>query len=213
MKSRPFKKGIIVPGAMLLVMMLCFANRVNAQEEQADSISIELDTLTRLSTYPVPKKAVLWSIVPGGGQIYNKSWIKVPFAYAGFVGVGYAINFNQTQYRRLRDALNLKRAGEPHEFSGTRLDDEQSLKSLRNQYDKYTQLSYIGVVIWWVVTTADAFVEAHLTNFDIDEDLGHRIKPIMEQLPGGEPILGIGISIPLNKNKPAATPRQLLSLE
>ena len=41
-----------------------------------------------------PKKAALLSaIIPGTGQIYNGSWWKTPFVYAGFAGVGYGLYF------------------------------------------------------------------------------------------------------------------------
>ena len=152
--------------------------------------------------YPNAKKAVLFSIIPGGGQIYNGKWWKVPFVYGAFGGLIYGIDYNQNRYRRLRDALNLKRQDEPHEFSGTSLDSEQTLMSLRDQFDKNTQSFYIYTILAYFLQSMEAFVDAHLQNFDVEDDLGFRIKPQTEMNTAlGQPVLGLGISIPFNNKK------------
>ena len=47
---------------------------------------------------PDPLKAVwLGAIVPGAGQIYNKSYWKLPIVYGGFMGCGYAIQWNNNR--------------------------------------------------------------------------------------------------------------------
>ena len=152
--------------------------------------------------YPNPKKAVIFSAIPGGGQIYNGKWWKVPLVYGAFGGVIYGIDYNQSRYRRLRDALNLKRQNLEHEFSNTSLDNEQSLLSLRDQFDKNTQTFYVFAILAYFLQAMEAFVDAHLQNFDVDDDLGFKIKPQAEMnLSLGQPVMGIGISIPLNHNK------------
>ncbi len=176
----------------------------------ADSLLLENSLVSDTSTninittvdpnaWPNPKKALIWSLVPGGGQIYNRRWWKLPFVYGAFVGIGYAIDYNQSRYRRLKTALDLKRNDEVHEFSGTTLDDVDRLRVLRDEYDKNTQLSYVGIVFVYALQTVEAFVDAHLRNFDMDENLGVRLKPYFDQEEVlGQPLYGISISIPIN---------------
>ncbi|MEN0002780.1 MAG: DUF5683 domain-containing protein [Bacteroidota bacterium] len=155
---------------------------------------------------PVPRKAAFWSLaLPGAGQIYNRSWWKVPLVYGAMGGMAYLVDFNTRQYNRLRTALDLKRQDEPHEFSNTNLDDEDALRSLRDGFDRDRQLSYIFTVVVYGLQAMEAFVDAHLQNFDVNDDLSFQLKPSFElDYSTGQPALGIGVSIPLNKisNKP-----------
>jgi len=46
--------------------------------------------------YHSPKKAALLStILPGAGQVYNKKYWKLPIIYAGVAGLAYSFQFNQ----------------------------------------------------------------------------------------------------------------------
>lgn len=153
--------------------------------------------------YPNPKKAGLLSLaLPGGGQLYNKRWWKLPFVYGAMGGMVYTIDYNQSRYRRLRTALDLKRKNEEHEFSGTALDNTTTLRTLRDKYDKNTQLSYVGLFLVYTLQAMEAFVDAHLKTFDVNDDLGLQLKPRMDYVaPLGQPTLGLGLSVPLNKAK------------
>ena len=154
--------------------------------------------------YPAPKKAALLSlIVPGAGQLYNKRWWKVPLVYGAVIGMGLTIDYNQDIYRRFRDALELKRDDLPHEFSGTRLDNVRSLRSLRDQYDKNTQTAYVGMFLVYTLQAMEAFVDAHLKTFDINDDLSIRVEPQLDINSIAGPVMGVGVSIPLSRPTPA----------
>ena len=48
---------------------------------------------------PNANKAVWLALVfPGGGQIYNRKYWKLPIVYGGFVGCTYALNWNTKMY-------------------------------------------------------------------------------------------------------------------
>ncbi|HMQ45842.1 MAG TPA: DUF5683 domain-containing protein [Saprospiraceae bacterium] len=189
-----------------------------AQDTPPDSLSTPAsDTFTinekkgwLSKDYPNPKKALLIGlVVPGGGQMYNKRWYKLPFVYGALTGMVLLIDYNQSRYRRLSDALDLKRQDLPHEFSGTAIDNISTLRSLRDGFDKNTQLSYVGLFIVYALQSIEAFVDAHLKDFDIDDDLGLRIKPNVDLgIPFQGPTLGVSLTIPLSK--PKAKPYYLL---
>ena len=49
---------------------------------------------------PDPQKA-LWMalVIPGGGQIYNRKYWKLPLVYGGFMGCLYAMSWNNMMYK------------------------------------------------------------------------------------------------------------------
>ena len=49
---------------------------------------------------PKPQRA-LWLalVIPGGGQIYNRKYWKLPIIYGGFMGCLYAMNWNNMMYK------------------------------------------------------------------------------------------------------------------
>lgn len=48
---------------------------------------------------PNPKRAVLYALIPGLGQIYNRKYWKLPLIYGGFMGCAYAITWNNKNYQ------------------------------------------------------------------------------------------------------------------
>ena len=169
---------------------------------QADSAIIIKDSLGILrrffrEDYPAPKKAMYLSLaVPGAGQAYNKSYWKMPLIYGAIGGVVFAIDYNSTRYRRLSTAYQLALNDEPHEFTGTAIDNTSSLRNLRDQFDKNRQLSWIGLVAVHLLNAVDAFVDAHLLNFDISDDLTLDIQPATNvNLATQETIFSVGVRL------------------
>lgn len=151
-----------------LIIFLFLTTSMNGQDS----------TASRPLFVPVPKKAAIYGLsIPGGGQIYNRRWWKVPLALGAYGGMVYVIDFNQNIYRRLSTAYQLSLKNEPHEFSNIQGFDSNTLRNLRDTYDKRTQMSYVGIFFVHALVAMEAFVDAHLLNFDIDEQLALKIKP------------------------------------
>jgi hypothetical protein len=140
-----------------------------------------------------PAKSLRWSLIPGGGQIYNRRYWKAPIVYGAFVGVAAWVDFNTTNYNRLQEAYQLSLLGSMHEFSGTRLDSPTSLRRLRDSYNKRRQTAYAGLLILYAMQSMEAFVDAHLSTFDIREDLELGFRPSVVPLPGNELAAGMGV--------------------
>lgn len=147
-------------------------------------------------TPPNPKTSLRLSLLlPGSGQIYNGRWWKAPVAYGAIGTMVYITYYNQDRYQRLKTALELQLQNKPHEFS-KQINSANALRNLRNQYDKQTQLSYIGTAAVYVVVAVEAFVDAHLQNFDISDDLSGRLKPSLQGSGGSglHPALSLAFS-------------------
>lgn len=127
--------------------------------------------------YPNPtRSAALSFVLPGAGQIYNKKYwyIKVPIIYSAYAGLIYLGEGNRREKNRYQKAYLLALDGQQHEFSNTIYDSPERLRIRRNGFDKNFQLSYIGLVLFHVVQTLEAYTAAHLINFDVDENLSLR---------------------------------------
>lgn len=148
--------------------------------------------------YPNPRKAVLLGIIPGAGQIYNKKYWKLPIVYAALGGMIYWNIDNIKQHRALVYNYRLLKDGDPDtnptEEPYNRI-DEASMKSYRDQFERYVELTSLGLGLVYLLTITDAFVDAHLRNFDVGEDLSFRLKPSFQTGNGLGPSFGIGITL------------------
>lgn len=164
------------------LLTIAFFNLVIAQQQDStlSAKSNQIDIKQPSVFTPEPNKALLLGLlIPGGGQIYNRRWWKLPIVYAAYGGLIYAIDYNNGFFRRFSDAFQAEVNSEVHEFTGSGL-SANALRSLRNKFDKQLQLSYIGLVLVHGLIGAEAFVDAHLRSFDIDDDLSILVKPDLQ---------------------------------
>ena len=52
---------------------------------------------------PNARLSVLFGLIPGGGQIYNRKYWKLPIVYGGFMGCIYALTWNGNYYSEYRN--------------------------------------------------------------------------------------------------------------
>lgn len=154
--------------------------------------------------YPNPRTAALFSaVLPGAGQAYNKKWWKVPLVWGILGGITYFTFDTQNTYHELRDAYaTIVNGGTPESpydaFDATRL------KSYRDTFRGYTEKWYLALGVTYLLNVTDAFVDAHLTRFDVSDDLSMRIKPSLETS-AGLPVFGLGISFSISNPRPHHT--------
>ena len=144
-----------------------------------------------------PSKAAFYSaIFPGGGQIYNKKYWKVPIVWAALGTSTYLYLDNNTQYKRYRNAYKLRKNGYQDEFildDGTEIISltglERAQKTLRGNRD----LSIMSTLLIYVLQILEASVNAHLLQFDANDDI--TIHPQMFNDPAllDPPTVGISL--------------------
>jgi hypothetical protein len=152
--------------------------------------------------YPNPTKAMIFSLViPGAGQLYNKKYWKVPIVWGGYAAMIYFIDFSGTQYRYFKQEYIYAVDGDESTVSELMLYKgwgEDDIKEYRDLYHKKLELSYIGLAAMIVLSSADAFVDAHLMKFDVSEDLTLQIKPHIDLNTGAGNAIGLGLGFKLN---------------
>ena len=154
-----------------------------------------------------PGRSFLMSLViPGAGQIYNKSYLRVPFVWGAVGGMGYLMIKNTQQYKCFREAYIDKVDGNPitvPEYCSGKIPltnielvqltdaSPQAIRELRDQANTNRQWSIVGFAAVWLLNGVDAFVDAHLKDFDIDEDLSIDIGTKVEDDPYAPMKMGV----------------------
>ena len=196
------------------ILLLMGIGQVSAQEVQEkdaiDSMLIALrDTLagdTLKNVQPIKKevaqdfsqwrpdpKRALWLalVIPGGGQIYNRKYWKLPLVYGGFIGCLYAMNWNNNMYKDYSQAYLDLSDNDPNTQSynqflhlGAKITTDSDIqrykdlfKKRKDLYRRWRDLSFFVLVGVYALSVIDAYVDAELSVFDISKDLSLKVEP------------------------------------
>ena len=163
---------------------------------------------------PNPQRALWLALVfPGGGQIYNRKYWKLPIVYGGFMGCVYALSWNNMMYRDYQQAYLDIMDDDPNTASynkflhlGRQIDSsnidryKKIFKSRKDKYRRWRDLSFFVMVGVYAISVIDAYVDAELSEFDISKDLSMKVRPtIMGNGMTGNPLyatsLGVNCSV------------------
>lgn len=119
-----------------------------------------------------PWKAVLFSaVVPGAGQIYNESYWKAPLVWGIAAWLIYNWDFNNDNYKEYKNLL----------IDNPGIDN---YRTIRDFYRDQRDLFSIYLVLTYLLNLVDAYVDAHLFDFNVEENYFTR-----------QPMLGIKINL------------------
>jgi len=151
---------------------------------------------------PNSSKALLWALLPGGGQIYNRKYWKLPIVWGAFMACYYSVTWNHRQYQDYHAAYRDLSSEDPSKNTswlafapaGAKAEDyktyqstlKSTLKRGNDFYRRYRDLSILASVLVYGLSILDAYVDAELYTFDISPDLSLRVAPEV-----GLPKLGI----------------------
>ncbi|MCH8545173.1 MAG: DUF5683 domain-containing protein [Cryomorphaceae bacterium] len=164
-----------------------------------------------------PQRAVYLSLaLPGAGQIYNRKYWKAPIAW-GMLGA--TINFAIVHHRQYREYYNgfmtlreidlIQRFGledfvesvpeDPYNGQFT----PQQLITLQNQTLQNRDLMIILAVVSYGLILVDAYVDGHLFEYDISDDLTLRWEPQVNPALIGfrSPTAGLRLSLTFDQKK------------
>ena len=166
-----------------------------SKPEAAALLSDGGDATARLTDWsawrPDPKRA-LWLalVIPGGGQIYNRKYWKLPIVYGGFVGCFYAMNWNNSMYKDYSQAYLDIMDDNPGTASYNRFlhlgmqitsSNEDRYKTIfkkrKDKYRRWRDMSFFVLCGVYALSVIDAYVDAELSAFDISGDLSLKVEP------------------------------------
>ena len=158
---------------------------------------------------PVPKKSALMALLPGGGQIYNRDYWKLPLIYLGIGGGVYSYYLNKLKYNDLLEAYKSFYVIDPESIyfgqlkpdinpdtkhtvrmrnllntkSDYRTASRDNIEKAKNYWRRNKNLSIIATGLIYTLTIIEANVAAHLKTFDLSDDLTLRLRPDIISLP------------------------------
>ncbi len=150
---------------------------------------------------PLPARHTIYSaLIPGWGQAANGDYWKIPIFYAGFAATAYFWATNQQQYNRYKNYLL-----HPEEYHGSL--SQKDLIWYRDKHRRYRDYSILGTALVYILNIIDANVFAHMSSFDISDDMGVTMTPgvidnsmqsteVSIQGEGGAPATTINVSGP-----------------
>ena len=128
-------------------------------------------------------------VIPGGGQIYNRKYWKLPIVYGGFVGCMYAYNWNGQMYKDYRQAYLDIMDSDPntdsykdffrpgYNFEANKEYLQNVFKKRKDRYRRWRDMSIFATIGVYALSVIDAYVDAQLSSFDINEDVNFSIGP------------------------------------
>ena len=146
----------------------------------------------------------LSTIFPGAGQVYNKSYWRVPIVIGGLASTIYTIDWNNRGYQRFKTAYNLRvdYDNNPDKYPGGAADEFRGaysatfLKNLKDSYRRNRDLCIILTGGVYLLQILDAHVDAHLQDYDISDDLTMNVEPYFDYSPvGSQPVYGVNMSL------------------
>lgn len=163
--------------------------RMTAKEKEAEIVE-RLNRRYDNGWNPIPRRATILSMIfPGGGQIYNRKYWKLPIFYGGYVGCLYALTWNNTTYNEYMQAYQDFVDDDPettsyldfipstYDIESNRSWLESVLKNRKDYYRRYRDISIFAFAGVYLLSIIDAYVDAELSHFDVSKDLSLDVSP------------------------------------
>lgn len=155
---------------------------------------------------PDPQRALWLSfVIPGGGQIYNRKYWKLPIFYGGFLGCMYAFTWNQQMYLDYSQAYLDIMDDDPgtnsyltmfppsYNIEGNISRFQTIFKNRKDRFRRWRDLSTFCFIGVYALSIIDAYVDAHLAVFDISPDLSLQWGPTSVEGPSAN--IGLGATL------------------
>ncbi|MBO4282089.1 MAG: hypothetical protein J5873_02725 [Bacteroidales bacterium] len=125
-----------------------------------------------------PKIAALCSVIPGGGQVYNGKYWKVPVVYGIIGGAGYLVYSNHDKYVYYRTENRLRLNGATEGLNpDLRNMSTENVAAYERYYQRNQELYAFVFAVCYGLNIVDAMVDAHFSTYDVSERLSMQLRP------------------------------------
>ena len=166
-----------------IVLFSCFSIVVQAQEESSD-IEYKEDTASVIKKKKFfkaghdPAKAALFSaVLPGAGQIYNKKYWKLPIVYVGLGGLAGLVGYSAVEWKGYTEAYRKTVNSDSTIYVYRGFSGASQLLIKRRQFKRTLDISAIALTAYYLLQIVDATVDAHLMDFDVNDDISISLLP------------------------------------
>ena len=192
-----FKKNILIL-AIAFYSATLFAQKDSTGVKLKDiKIKGNINTTEGVYNPLSPSRAAFYSaIFPGMGQMYNKKYWKAPIVWAALAIPTYYYQTNNSDYKRFRTAYKLRKNGLQDEFTsdnGISSVSLQTLETAQKQLRENRDMSLLSGVIIYILQIVEASVNAHLLQFNTDDNLSFKPSLIMNPIRFETPSVGLVI--------------------
>lgn len=129
----------------------------------------------------------LSAAVPGLGQIYNKKYWKLPIVYVGLGSAAFLVYYFHKEYVVYRTEYRLRFSPtyDPTNVNSINASNPdlinintENIYAYENANRRNMELSIIALSIFYILNIVDAAVDAHLSGFNVTDDLSLLIQPL-----------------------------------
>jgi len=143
---------------ILLILLFFLLSEISIFCKEQDSIQAQTIQMSKSPT------GAIWRslIVPGWGQLYVENYWKAPLFFGGFATLSYLIIYNHSNFIDYANKLeNIPKTNPDYEIT----------KLWREYYRDNRDMSAFYLIAVYILSAVDAYVGAHLYDFDINQDL------------------------------------------
>ena len=182
---------------LTIVILLCMSLFAYSQEINTKNTSrVKAQDSVQVAKHS-PTAAILWSIIPGGGQIYNKKYWKVPIVYGLLDASCYFLTKYATDMMLYRREFINRRDGNTELLIPSLADiPTENILALKQTSQRNMEICIAATAIIYTLNFIDAMVDAHLYYFDVSDDLSLYWSPMVMPNPiNTSPSYGVSLAL------------------
>jgi hypothetical protein len=163
---------------LAIVIMLCMSLFAYSQDITSPNTShVKTHDSLRVAKHS-PTAAILYSIIPGGGQIYNRKYWKVPIIYTMLGASSYFLTMYASDMMLYRREFINRRDGNIDQLvPGLAEYPDENILAMKQEAQRNMEICIAATAIIYTLNFIDAMVDAHLYYFDVSDDLAIRWSP------------------------------------
>ncbi|AFL85639.1 hypothetical protein Belba_3125 [Belliella baltica DSM 15883] len=181
---------MVLKGALTVFVLLAISFSQAYSQIKGDTITVEINE-------KLPKDpriaTILSAVFPGAGQVYNEKVWKLPIIYGGIATNLYFIEFNNRRYQLFREELRKFDNDDPA-LSFPNLNREALVRNV-DFWRRNRDLNFVVFGLIYALNIVDAQVDAHLSGFDISDDISLIYEPSYETLTAGGQLVGVSLKL------------------